>query len=422
MPRIRLLLCPMTLLGLAGSIQAQCPGVPYGEGFDTLVGSPTGTGLAGQAGFFIPVAGSLDALVHTYAGNSVTTNAGPVTVNPNPRGGLQFASSTSTVVAAVGTFSRAQHDVTYDNCTRWVLSTDICVLPNAVDTNNIASISLAAPSTNTTLVVKQVILLARWVVGSFGTRWNADIVQSVALPATPTTAVTGLVPNVGFQNLATNTWYRWECVFDLTTNELVLISITNLSTNVAATHTNTAMYLLGGAASPHPNPAGFRLFGGTLGAATALGNTVCWDNVSCHPWSPAGAGCVGTAGEPYLTALNGAVSGGAPFTMVVSNLPPLTPLVIYVLGLTNTITPLGLPPADLGFLGIVGLGPTTCNLHIHNDLGLLFVGAGGGVSSLSIAIPPGYAGIPLFSQVGVIDVGLNPANLSLSNAGRADLK
>jgi hypothetical protein len=419
----------LALFGLAALLPAQCPGVPYNEGFDGLTGSATGTGLAGQGGFFIPTVGGADALVHTYAGNTVTTNNGPVTVGPNPRGGTQFVSETSVVTnpgtaTVTQTFSRAQRDLTFDQCTRWAIATDIYVTPNPIDTNNIASISTQAPNANQALVVKQVILLATWVAGSAGTQWNAGIVYADAVPATPTTAVTALVPNAGFQNLAVNTWYRWECVFDLTTNEIVEISITNLATNVAAVHRNTAMYLLGGPASPHAIPQGFRLFGGTSASTTVVtqGNTVCWDNVSVHPWLPSGAGCTGTAGEPYLTTLNGAIAGGSPFTIVVSNVPATSPFVMLVLGSTNTTTPFGFSPFDLAPLGIVGLGPTVCNIYISADIGLVFPGAAAGVASFSLPIPAVFAGFSVFGQAGVPDFGLNSANLSVSNAGGAVIK
>src|SRR6266550_3216169 len=78
-------------------------------------GSAAGTLLTGQNGWYVPVAGSPDYNVYTYAGNTLTLPVNPVT------GGTQFVGG----VSAGTVFARSQHDLDFSTSNVWTLSYDV---------------------------------------------------------------------------------------------------------------------------------------------------------------------------------------------------------------------------------------------------------------------------------------------------------
>src|SRR5262245_33283646 len=74
-------------------------------------GSTAGTLLTGQQGWYVPVAGSPDYNVFTYAGNAPGL---PV----NTTGGAQFVGG----ISGGTVFARAQQDVNFSTANIWTLS------------------------------------------------------------------------------------------------------------------------------------------------------------------------------------------------------------------------------------------------------------------------------------------------------------
>ena len=121
------------------------------------------------------------------------------------------------------------------------------------------------------------IALARWVDPATAVEWNADYVWYDAGGA----QLLESVADPGFQNLAVNHWYRWSTTFDLDTNQILEVSLTDISGGGGTvTHNPVGRYLVGGSAGGAPPPSGYRFFGGAAGVA---GNTLGWDNVTIIP-------------------------------------------------------------------------------------------------------------------------------------------
>ena len=222
-------------------------------------GSASGTLLTGQQGWYVPVAGSPDYNVYTYAGNALGL---PV----NPFGGAQFAGGTSGGTV----FARAQHDIDFSVANVWTFTYDVAhryngTLPSA---QNLGSFSLANTATTT---FRQLIALHTWVDVNTATNWNAGFnVYDAAGAASGT-----LSPGASWTNLLVNNWYRESFTVDFNTNLVQSVSITDLSTLVTDTFNPTGWFMLGGAAgNTLPLPTSVRFFAG--GAA---GNVAGWDNL-----------------------------------------------------------------------------------------------------------------------------------------------
>ena len=146
------------------------------------------------------------------------------------------------------------------------------------------------------------IALARWTDPNTAANWNADYVWFDVVG----TQLLEEVPDPGFQNLLTEHWYRWCTTFDLDTNEILTVSITDLTSGVSATHNPVGRYMVGGAGGA-PTPTGFRYFGGgsavSCMAGTCAGNTLAFDNLSINEGQPgceatvAAGGCCQCDGE-----------------------------------------------------------------------------------------------------------------------------
>lgn len=244
------------LLTIAHSAHAQWSGTFEPSAF---VGNTTGIALNGQGGFFNPVpATSVSAEVYTYSGNTLG-------IPQNPTGETQFAASEG---PAGSIHSRSQLAFPFDDGTGlWMTSFDILVtftgtLPTA---QNIGSFS-TQENTDASFIS-----LATWVDTNTAANWNADYVWYDSGGA----QIQEQVPNPAFQNLEVNRWYRWTTLFDLDTNRIVEVAITDLSTGTTSRQLIASRYLTGGATGAPP-PTGFRLFAGN---STEPGNTIAWDNI-----------------------------------------------------------------------------------------------------------------------------------------------
>lgn len=320
-------------------------------------GSAAGTIITGQDAFYIPVVDSFDGLVYTYTGNALG-------LPQNPRGGLQFAGVTGGDTALPVPFARAQRDIPYDAgggdpksdccvdngtpgcddpvCQKTVCHTDpfccdvewddICANlaanlcgdlcgVGAVWTvtfdiaatyigNLPAAQNLGSFSTQVFPDAATFIALATWTDPLTAANWNADYVWFDAAG----TQLTEQVPDPGFQNLQTSHWYRWSTTFDLGTNQITEVTLTDLTTNVTVTYNPPDRYLWGGSGGA-PDPTGFRFF---AGSNTAAGNTLGFDNVNIAtpvdcPWDLDGSGAVGTNDLLLLFAVWGQMGVPADF-------------------------------------------------------------------------------------------------------------
>ncbi len=239
---------------VAGTTWAQ-----HSEDFEAgYASSALGEILNGQNDYYLPVDGSDSALVFTYDGNALGLPA-------NPTGGKIFVGATGQGNAV---FVRSQKDVPYPSGTVRV-ALDICSaylgqLPAAQNTGSFSTQTFPGDQTY--------IHLARWTDINTAETWNADMVWFDAAGA----QLTEVIPVPEFQNLLNNNWYRWTGTFNLDTNQVLELTITDLTTGASATYEPPDRYLFGGDAGGAPPPDGFRFF---VGANAVPGNTLGFDNL-----------------------------------------------------------------------------------------------------------------------------------------------
>jgi hypothetical protein len=250
---------------LAAAMAATPALAQYTSDFELLTATPDGTILTGQDGYYLPNLpnpGDTDFEAYRYAGNTLG-------MPQNPNGGTRFIAG---VGEAGGTFERAQRNMSYAPGTGiWTAGFDVAAkftgtLPTA---QNLGSFSTQAfPGAQT------FIALATWTDINTATNWNADYVRFDAAGA----QIQTVVPDPGFQNLDVLHWYRWETDFDLGTNQITEVRLTDLTTSITATHNPVDWFLFGGSAGS-PTPTGFRFFAG----GGVVGNSLAFDNPSITP-------------------------------------------------------------------------------------------------------------------------------------------
>ena len=266
---------------MMASVVAACAGLASAQHSDDYEtgynASDVGVDLNGQNGYYLPAAGGQTALLFTYANNALGFPA-------NPSGGTNFVGGTGPGPV----FLRSQKDITYPSSGLVTIAYDQAVkflgtLPAA---QNVGSISTQVfPNNQGTFIA-----LVTWSDVQTAANWNADYVwfdagglqlqEQVADPA--------------FQNLALDHWYRRSTTIDIGTNQIVEVSITDLTTNTTTTVNPVGRYGVGGSTGV-PNLTGYRYFIGT----TVAGNTLGFDNISIEGQAPT---C-----EPDLTT--GAIMG-----------------------------------------------------------------------------------------------------------------
>jgi hypothetical protein len=278
--------CQKFLLTTAvGVLACGVASADYISGFEppTYSGSPGGTDLNGQDGFYNPLPDqSISCQVYTYAGNVLGIPPHPI------NGGEQFVAGTGPGDGVY--YARSQRDIPHGATGLWTASVDIAAtfvgqLPTA---DNIGSLSttefdLSNPPNAT------FISLARWTDPATGDLWNADY---VVFDAAGNYVYPAVVPDPAFHDLPINHWYRWSNTYDLDTNMIVEVALTDLTTGQTATWNPPDWYLGGGAAGGLPPPSGFRFF---AGCSTVYGNTLAFDNLSIVP-EPATLSLLGLGG------------------------------------------------------------------------------------------------------------------------------
>ena len=249
-----------TSIVLAAAFVAVTPAAwaqSYATGFEPpdYLGSPGGVLLSGQQGWYLP-AGSIDYSVYTYAGNAYGFAA-------NPTGNTQFIAGLS----GGGTnLARAQRDFDWSANTVWTVSWDVAAqfvgaLPA---TDYLGSFSLQ-PSTT----AKYWQALNAWNDPNSATQWHSYYV-------TVENPVPGVSPGAAWNNLAPNHWYRQSTTFNITTGQILSVTIKDLVTNAESTVTPANWHMLNPAG---PLPTALRVFSG----GSSAGNVMAWDNLNVAP-------------------------------------------------------------------------------------------------------------------------------------------
>lgn len=245
----------------------------YFTGFEppTYSGSPAGVPLTvginnpagGQDNWYLPA--GIACNVHTYIGNA------PGFVQ-NPTGGDQFIVGVS---AGGSDLARAQRNFPFTSGT-WTIAWDMAplYLGTGATAINLSSLSLQH-DTIPAGQFRQFIALNNFIDNANpAAGWKAEFNVFNAAGA----ATNNLSPGPFWANLQVNRWYRQSVTFDLTSNRILSITLTDLHSGATDTATPADWYMTGGAASTLALPNAYRFFTGG-GAGNAMG----WDNVAVIP-------------------------------------------------------------------------------------------------------------------------------------------
>jgi hypothetical protein len=129
-----------------------------------------------------------------------------------------------------------------------------------------------------------------------------------------------------------------------------------------------------------------------------------------------GAGCPGSRGTPPILSAHQPPRVGQSLTLRVTAMPPHAPGAVLPFSLSRTRWGLFILPLDLGPIGMPG-----CWLLASGEPNPTPVQAdAGGVATLTLPIPndPTLDGLEFFNQALVVDLGVNPAGVTVSNGGR----
>jgi hypothetical protein len=256
----------MKLVLTAGALALSAASLAqYSSDFEspTYTGSASGNVISGQAGWYNPVAGSVDGNVHTYAGNTLGFAS-------NPTGGSQFLGG-----AAGANPMRAQHDFAFGSGA-YTLTFDfngnfIGTPPSA---DNLGSVSLQPSATANIFQT-----IYQWGTNTATpTQFNANMGFASAAGGAITVFTS---PGTAWTNLAVNHWYRQSVTWDFTSNRILQTTIQDLTAGGSLNSVSpTDWYLSGGAANVLglAAPTAFRFF-----AAGSVGNVMGYDNVTLAP-------------------------------------------------------------------------------------------------------------------------------------------
>jgi hypothetical protein len=260
-------------------------GQAYSSNFEAplYTGSAAGTVVSGQDGWYLaPVAGSVDGLVFTYAGNAFG-------VANNPNGGAQFEGGMATTGPA-----RAQHAVAFTEGV-WEASWDCTGLwsgtPPAVD--NIGSWSMQPSPT-----ARYFQQLMNWGSQVYTPSPNVPgpVTNYTATPdhfhinigyftAASPTAILFSSPDPAWIDIPVGHWMHIRVRWDFTTAQITETAIRDITAGtpeVVTDVTSFGWYLQGGPNSTFPLPTDVRLFAG--GFVAGVGNDVsAWDNMVVAP-------------------------------------------------------------------------------------------------------------------------------------------
>lgn len=384
MPRSALHICLLSSLTISAAAQG------YATDFETFTASAAGTAVTGQDGFYIPVAGSLDCKIYTYAGNVLNVPA-------NPNGGNNFYAGVSQLT---NVFARGQRPVTLPANGRVYIQFDILCNYTGTGTpaNNIGSFSLQ-PSTTSVFTN----LVARWPTGTTfpPATFDLDIV-----PGPTATAVPVAIGSPAFQGLAVGVWHTIGQTIDLSTGAHIDFRITNGVTNVTTTFVPPVPIVLPGQGLP--TPTDFRFFAGGSENLFAVDNVTITQGASYRTF---GAGCAGSLGVPSLAAAPGSSPTiGTTMQVALGNLP--LSLAVMATGFSNTVAAGSLPlPFSLASSGFPG-----CDLLVDPLVTQFLIGSGNAATwNFTIPLDNSFVGMSLFNQGVSLDT--TAAGAAFSNGG-----
>jgi hypothetical protein len=173
-----------------------------------------------------------------------------------------------------GSIDRAQHDFSFSQAPQWDVAYDLSVANlsssgNSYGTDYIGSFAIF----NTGASAADFIALDQWDNASTSSTWTSSyyVYDAQGNPQSPD----GVSPGPAWSGLLQNHFYSESTVFDRNTNEILSVSITDLTTNSTTTVSPADWYMSGGA-NPQSAPNAFRFAG--LGP----GNALLVDNVSLN--------------------------------------------------------------------------------------------------------------------------------------------
>jgi uncharacterized protein (TIGR03437 family) len=229
------------------------------------------------------VAGSVAASVGAYSSLSFTGD---------PGGGVQalvLANTPSTSVA------RAQHAFDFTQGTQWTVAYDVAVNNTSASGNSFGNTYIGSVSlVNTGVANSPFTILHGWDSGAANSTWSAA--YFVYDSGGNTRNDNGLVPGPAWAGLSQKHWYNLSTIFDIPSNRILSVTITDLTSNATSTVTPTGWYMAGGASAAFQSNA-IRI------AGFAPSNTMVADNVSLDAGS--------TQVAPTITAVVGAGGPGS---------------------------------------------------------------------------------------------------------------
>jgi hypothetical protein len=225
------------------------------------VGSPGGTLLTGQQGWYQPVSTGTDCNVYTYAGNTYG-------IVQNPEGGEQFVGG---LMQGNLLFARAEHAFSWADRDVWKVTIDVAALYTgtlpAVD--NLGSFSLQ-PSASS----KYWQHIMTWQDINTATAFRSGY-----LTAENSTAP-GVFPGPEWQNLPVNHWYQLSTTFRFSDNLILETGIKDLTTGQQTIVQPTGWHLMQGTMAV---PTALRFFTGGGSGTSPPGNFMAWDCLSIIP-------------------------------------------------------------------------------------------------------------------------------------------
>lgn len=265
-------------LAVAGAAHAQLI-----SGFEqpNFTGSASGTSFVGVEGWYQPVPTGIEHGVYTYSGNSLG-------LAQNPVGGNQFIGGRS---SGTPMFARAQKGFDFGGGSYTIAYDMAANFDGAGDSAlNLSSFSLqsdgaAAGSFKSFIALNNFVDLSD---PSAGFEAEFNVFDSTGA------ATNNLSPGAAWENLDTNHWYRQLIDIDFTSNQILSVTILDLTTGMSSTANPDGWFMTGGAGSTLDLPDDFRFFVGG-----SDGNIMGWDNIYVVP-APASllafAGLAGVAG------------------------------------------------------------------------------------------------------------------------------
>jgi hypothetical protein len=281
---------------LASSALVCAAGTALGQvvvDFESFNGSSAGTPLTtgfgggGQGGWYNPVAGSIDFNVYTYAGNAMNFPA-------NPAGGQQFIAVAGQV--SPNNIGRGQLAVDFSAGGLWTAEWDVIGAYHGISGTAIDNLGSFSLQNSATANYFQQIM--QW-----GLNTTAPVQYDInygIFPAAGGAAPAFMSPGAAWTNIPVNHWVRQKTTWDFTSNQILSVSIENLTLGtppVVADVSGMGWFLAGGQNNvlAKPMPTDIRTFTGNTDNATG------WDNIRVGPAAaPCYANCDGSTVTPVL--------------------------------------------------------------------------------------------------------------------------